>query len=118
VRRVFDSGRFVLGDEVAAFEEAFASYCGVNHCIGVGSGTDALVLALRACGIGIGDEVIVPAFGFVATAFAVRAVGAEPVLVDVREDSALLDIDRVASVTAGSWICPSSSSCAVRTTSF
>jgi len=96
VRRVLDSSRFVLDEEVSAFEEEFATYCGVEHCVGVASGTDALALALRACGVGPGDEVVVPAFGFVATAFAVLAVGAAPVLVDVEDDSALLDVDRVA----------------------
>lgn len=101
VARVLDSGRFVLGPELAVFEAEFAAYCGVRHCVGVGSGSDALALALRASDIGPGDEVIVPGFGFVATAFAVVAVGATPVLVDVDEETALLDVERAArAVTA------------------
>jgi dTDP-4-amino-4,6-dideoxygalactose transaminase len=75
VRRVLDSSRFVLDEEVRAFEEEFATYCGVEHCVGVASGTDAVVLALRACFVGPGDEGVVPAFGFVATAFAVLRSG-------------------------------------------
>jgi dTDP-3-amino-3,4,6-trideoxy-alpha-D-glucose transaminase len=95
VRRVTDSGRFVLGPELAAFEAEFASYCGVEHCVGVGSGTDALLLALRACQIGPGDEVITPSLTFYATAFAVAAAGAVPVFVDVEEATATLNLDLV-----------------------
>ena len=69
-RRVADSGWFILGAEVEAFEREFAAYCGVEHCVGVGSGTAALALALTAAGIGRGDEVIVPAHTFVASALA------------------------------------------------
>ena len=93
VHGVLDSGRFVLGPELADFEQEFAAYCGVEHCVGVGSGTDALVLALRACGIGPGDEVITPSFTFFAGPFAVAAVGAVPVFVDVEEATGTLDID-------------------------
>ncbi len=93
VHGVLDSGRFVLGRELAGFEQEFAAYCGVEHCIGVGSGTDALVLALRACGVGPGDEVITPSFTFFAGPFAVAAVGAVPVFVDVEEATGALDID-------------------------
>jgi dTDP-4-amino-4,6-dideoxygalactose transaminase len=75
--------RFILGKEVDLFEKEFASYCGATHCVGVGSGTEALHLALSALGIGPGDEVIAPANTFVATAFAISYTGAEPVLVDV-----------------------------------
>jgi dTDP-4-amino-4,6-dideoxygalactose transaminase len=91
VQAVLASGRFVLGDQVARFEEEFASYCGVEHCVGVGSGSDALVLALRACGVGPGDEVITPSFTFIAAPFAVAEVGATPVFVDVDADTGLLD---------------------------
>jgi dTDP-4-amino-4,6-dideoxygalactose transaminase len=92
---VVDSGRFVLGDELAAFEEEFASYCAVEHCVGVASGTDALVLALRACEIGPGDEVITPSFTFFAGPLAIASVGAVPVFVDVDETTATLDLDLV-----------------------
>lgn len=76
VSRVVASGWYIGGAEVAAFEAEWAAYCGVNHCVGVGNGLDALVLALRACDIGPGDGVIVPSNTFVATWLAVSAVGA------------------------------------------
>ena len=82
IDRVIDRGDFVLGREVAAFEEEFAAYCEAKHCIGVGSGLDALTIALKGLGVGSGDEVIVPANTFVATALAVQHTGAVPVLVD------------------------------------
>lgn len=91
VAEVHRNSGYILGQAVEEFERAFASYCGVHECVGVGSGSDALHLALRAFGIGAGDEVIVPALTFVATAFAVNLVGAVPVLVDVRDEDALLD---------------------------
>ena len=81
------TGQFVLGERVARFEAEFAAYTNSAHAVGVGSGTDALVLALRALGIGPGDEVIVPALSFYASAEAVLLVGAEPVLVDVDPDT-------------------------------
>ena len=81
------TGQFVLGERVARFEAEFAAYADAAHAVGVGSGTDALVLALRALGIGPGDEVIVPALSFYASAEAVLLVGAEPVLVDVDPDT-------------------------------
>lgn len=80
--RVIDSGRYVLGPEVEQFEQAFAEFCGCAHAIGVGNGLDALELALRAAGVGAGDEVIVPAHTFVATWLAVSLVGATPVAVE------------------------------------
>lgn len=95
VRTVLDSASFVLGSELAAFEEEFASYLGVEHCVGVASGTDALLLALRACEVGPGDEVITPSFTFFAGPFAIAAVGAVPVFVDVEEPTAMLDLDQV-----------------------
>jgi len=82
IARVMDSGWYVLGDEVAAFEREFAAYCGVKHGVGVGNGLDALHLILRAYGIGPGDEVIVPANTFIATWLAVSQTGATPVPVD------------------------------------
>ncbi|WP_354478536.1 DegT/DnrJ/EryC1/StrS family aminotransferase [Marisediminicola sp. UYEF4] len=86
---------FILGPEVEQFERDFADYCGVQHALGVGNGTDALELALRAAGIGRGDEVIVPANTYVATAEAVMRAGAEIVLVD-NDDNYLIDPDSVA----------------------
>jgi dTDP-3-amino-3,4,6-trideoxy-alpha-D-glucose transaminase len=75
--------RFILGPEVQAFEEEFARYLGVRHCVGVANGTDALAIALRALGVRAGDEVVVPSFTFYATAEAVAAIGAKPVFCDV-----------------------------------
>jgi dTDP-4-amino-4,6-dideoxygalactose transaminase len=83
VRRVFESGEFVLGGEVERLEQEFAEYCGVRHAIGVNSGTSALHLALLAAGVGPGDEVITVPFTFVATTAAIRYTGARPVFVDV-----------------------------------
>lgn len=82
--RVMDSGWVILGPEVQAFESEFAAYCGAQHCAGVGNGLDAMVLALRAAGVGAGDEVIVPSHTFAATWVAVASVGAtiRPVEVD------------------------------------
>lgn len=81
-QRVMDSGRFIMGPEVDAFELEFAHYCDVNHCIGVGNGLDALHLLLRAYGIGAGDEVLVPSNTFIATWLAVNQCGAVPVPVE------------------------------------
>ncbi|MBN1586129.1 MAG: DegT/DnrJ/EryC1/StrS family aminotransferase [Candidatus Omnitrophica bacterium] len=92
VTRVAEASEFVLGEEVETFEQEFAAYCGSGHCVGVSSGTDALSLALRALGIGLGDEVVVPAASFVATAEAVCHVGATPVFVDIDPGSFLIDL--------------------------
>ncbi|MBI4509581.1 MAG: DegT/DnrJ/EryC1/StrS family aminotransferase [Deltaproteobacteria bacterium] len=86
VARVIDHGNFILGPEVIEFESHFADLCGVRHAVGVNSGTDALVLALKVLGVGPGDEVITVPNSFVATVSAVKIVGATPVLVDVRDD--------------------------------
>ena len=88
---VLESGRFILGPEVEAFEREAATFLGVPHAVGVANGTDALVLSLEALGIGHGDEVICPAFTFYATAEAIARVGATPVFADV--DPATLDLD-------------------------
>lgn len=93
--RVLDSGNYVLGGEVDAFEREFSAYCGATHGVGVGSGTDALVLALKTLGIGAGDEVITVSHTALATAAAVLASGATPVLVDI-EASYTLDPVRLA----------------------
>lgn len=89
--RVSSSGRYLLGQELESFEREFASYCDSAHCVGVGSGLAALELTLRAAGIGPGDEVIVPAYTWVATWLAVTATGATPVGVDVRESTYNID---------------------------
>jgi len=94
--RVARTGAFVLGEDVQAFEGAFAAFTGVRHCVGVASGTDAVELALRAFGVGRGDEVIVPTNSFIASATAVVRAGATPVLVDVDPTYLLLDPERVA----------------------
>lgn len=86
VAEVFDRGQFILGPEVDEFEQRFAELCEVRYALGVNSGTDALILALRALGIGPGDEVITVPNSFVATAASISLVGARPVFVDVRED--------------------------------
>ncbi|TEU21891.1 MAG: DegT/DnrJ/EryC1/StrS family aminotransferase [Anaerolineales bacterium] len=83
VARVLESGWFILGKEVEAFEEEFAAYCGLSHGIGVGSGTEALHLALLACGVGPGDEVITVPHTAVATVAAIELTGAQPVFVDI-----------------------------------
>jgi dTDP-4-amino-4,6-dideoxygalactose transaminase len=87
VERVLASQQFILGREGAALEVEIAQLCGVAHGVGVGSGTDALVLALRACGVRAGDEVILPPFTFVATGSAVNALGAVPVFADIHPNT-------------------------------
>jgi len=84
--RVLDHGQFVLGPEVAEFEERFAALCGVRYAVGVDNGTNALTLSLRALGIGPGDEVITAANSFLASASSIALAGARPVLVDVLSD--------------------------------
>jgi dTDP-4-amino-4,6-dideoxygalactose transaminase len=91
VERVLASQQFILGREGSAFEQEIAELCGVPHGVGVASGTDALILALRACGVQAGDEVLIPPFTFVATGSAVSAVGAKPVFADIRPDTYNLD---------------------------
>jgi dTDP-4-amino-4,6-dideoxygalactose transaminase len=83
VERVLDSERYILGPEVSAFEREFASHCGAEHAIGVANGTDAITIALRAMGVGPGDEVVVPSFTFYASAEAIPPTGATPVFCDV-----------------------------------
>lgn len=91
VHRVLRQGRFVLGGEAKAFEDEWAAYCGVPHAVGVGNGSDALQIALRAAGIGPGDEVVVPALSSAFTAMAVSMTGATPVFADV--DALRLTLD-------------------------
>ncbi len=95
MREVCSRGDFILGRAVDEFENAFAHYLGAHYAVGVASGTDALHLILRAYGIGSGDEVIIPANTFIATAFAVTHSGAHPVLVDCDEQTALIDVQKL-----------------------
>jgi dTDP-4-amino-4,6-dideoxygalactose transaminase len=95
IRETCARADFILGQAVATFETAFAAYLGIRHCIGVASGADALHLILRGLGIGAGDEVILPANTFIATAQAVWYAGATPVLVDCDECTATIDVSAV-----------------------
>jgi dTDP-4-amino-4,6-dideoxygalactose transaminase len=95
INRVLRDGDFILGRDVRGFEEEFAAYCGVGWGVGVDSGTSALELALRACGVGAGDEVIIPANTFIATALAVSCAGATPKLVDVDSLTYNIDVGRL-----------------------
>jgi dTDP-3-amino-3,4,6-trideoxy-alpha-D-glucose transaminase len=95
VHRVLDSGHFVLGPEVEAFETEFAAYLGARHAVGVANGTEALTIALRALGVGPGDEVVVPSFTFWASAEAIPPVGATPVFCDVDPDTLCVTAETV-----------------------
>ena len=95
VSGVMSRANFILGPEVEKFEEAFAAFCGAKSALGVASGTDALRLSLEGMGVGRGDEVIVPANTFIATAFAVSEAGATPVFADVDERTYNIDVDSV-----------------------
>jgi dTDP-4-amino-4,6-dideoxygalactose transaminase len=90
-KRVIKSGLYVLGQELEAFEAEFAEYCGVRYCVGVSNGLDALRLLMEACGVGTGDEVIVPAHTYIATWLAVSQTGATPVPVEPRTDTCNID---------------------------
>jgi dTDP-3-amino-3,4,6-trideoxy-alpha-D-glucose transaminase len=96
--RVARSGRYILGPEVEAFEQEFAAYVGVRHCIGVANGTDALTIALRTLGVGRGDEVVMPSFTFYATAEAALVLGARPVFCDIDLDTFCVTPDTVRAV--------------------
>lgn len=91
IKNTIENASFIGGPANGRFEEAFAKYCGVKHCVGVANGTDALYLILRAFGIGKGDEVILPVNTFIATAEAVTMAGARPVFADVDDKTALID---------------------------
>lgn len=101
IQRVLDSTAFILGREVAQFEDAFAAYCGAPYAVGVSSGTAALHLALLACGVGPGDEVITSPHTFIATAEAISHCGARPVFVDIDPVSYNLDVQRVEAAIGG-----------------
>jgi dTDP-3-amino-3,4,6-trideoxy-alpha-D-glucose transaminase len=95
IDRVARSGRYILGPEVEAFEREFADFLGVKHCVGVANGTDALTIAMRALGIGPGDEVVMPSFTFYATAEAALVLGAKPVFCDIDLDTFCVTPDTV-----------------------
>jgi dTDP-4-amino-4,6-dideoxygalactose transaminase len=92
ISRTLQSGSFILGSEVDAFEREMSSFCGTSHAVGVASGTDALHLALLACGIGEGDEVLTTPFTFIATAESIHKCGATPVFVDIEPDTCNMDL--------------------------
>jgi dTDP-3-amino-3,4,6-trideoxy-alpha-D-glucose transaminase len=96
--RLLRTSAYTLGAEVEQFEAEFADYCEADHCVGVSSGTSALSLVLRAAGIGPGDEVIVPAHTFIASALGAVHAGATPVLCDVDEATGLVDPEAVRAV--------------------
>ncbi len=91
VEEVLEAQHFILGPQVHALEEEIATYCGIKSAVGVASGTDALILALRAVGVGAGDEVIVPSLTYIATADSVSLLGARPVFVDIQPDVFTID---------------------------
>jgi len=95
--RVYSASWYIEGKEDAAFEKSFAEFCGVNYCVGCGNGLDALMLALKALGIGEGDEVIVPSNTYIATALAVTYVGATPVFVEPKIETFNIDPERIES---------------------
>jgi dTDP-3-amino-3,4,6-trideoxy-alpha-D-glucose transaminase len=98
VARVLDSERYILGPEVQAFEQEFAAWCGAGQAIGVANGTEAITIALRAMGVGPGDEVVVPSFTFYASAEAIPATGATPVFCDVDPQTFCVNAETVAQV--------------------
>jgi UDP-2-acetamido-2-deoxy-ribo-hexuluronate aminotransferase len=95
INEILDSGQYIMGDKIKELETTLASYVGVKHCIGVSDGTTALLIALMALGIKSGDEVIVPAFTFIATATQIALLGASPVFVDVDANSFNLDHNKL-----------------------
>jgi dTDP-4-amino-4,6-dideoxygalactose transaminase len=95
IAAVVEDSRFILGPNVAAFEQEFAAYCGARHALGVANGTDALTIALRAMGVGPGDEVVVPSFTFYASAEAIPPTGAQPVFCDIDPETFCVTADTV-----------------------
>ncbi len=95
IARVLDSERYILGPEVEAFEREFAAYCGATQAVGVANGTEAITIALRALGVGPGDEVVVPSFTFYASAEAIPPTGATPVFCDIDPDTYCVTADTV-----------------------
>ena len=101
VARVLNHCQFILGPEVKAFEMELAAFCGARHVVTCASGTDALVLALRAMGVGPGDAVLCPSFTFCATAEVAALVGATPVFVDVDAETFNIDVKGIAGARRG-----------------
>jgi len=95
IEKVMTSGGFILGEDVGLFEKEFAAYCGVKYGIGVNSGTDALFLACLACGIGKGDEVITPAYTYIATSLGISMAGGKPVFIDTEERTYCIDATKI-----------------------
>ncbi len=95
IERVLDSERYILGPEVESFEREFAAYCGAEHAVGVANGTEAITIALRAMGVGPGDEVVVPSFTFYASAEAIPPTGARPVFCDIDPETYCITADTV-----------------------
>src|SRR3712207_1293268 len=92
---VLSGGRWILGPQVEAFEEEWAAYCGTTHAVGVANGTEAITIALRALGVGPGDEVVVPSFTYFASAEAIPPTGATPVFCDVDPQTFLVTPETV-----------------------
>ncbi len=95
IAEVLDSGQFILGPQLRAYEAEFAAYCGATHGVGVANGTDAITIALRAMGVGPGDEVVVPSFTFYASPEAIIPTGARPVFCDIDPDTLCVSADTV-----------------------
>src|SRR4030067_3683911 len=95
IERVLSHTQFILGPEVKQFEENLAKYCGSKFAVGCASGTDALLLSLRACGVGPGDEVITTTFSFFATAGVISRLGATPIFLDIQPDNYNLDVRQI-----------------------
>ena len=95
IKKVLDSGEYIMGPEIVELEEKLADYVGVTHCITCSSGTDALLMPLMAQGIGPGDAVITTPFTFIATAEVIKLVGATPVFVDICEDTFNINSARI-----------------------
>lgn len=98
IKKIIETGDFILGKEVETFENAFAAFLGVSHCIGIASGTDGLFLSLLALGIGKGDEVIVPAFTFAATVSPLLLLGVKPILVDITPNTPFINPQNIEKV--------------------
>ncbi|MDO8503228.1 MAG: DegT/DnrJ/EryC1/StrS family aminotransferase [bacterium] len=98
VKDTFSRGDFILGENVEKFEKEFATFCGVKYCVGVASGTDALLLSLRALGVGPGDEVITTSFTFIATILPILYLGAKPILVDINPDTYQIEAKEIEKV--------------------
>ncbi|MBC7321160.1 DegT/DnrJ/EryC1/StrS family aminotransferase [bacterium] len=102
VQEVMKKGQFILGENVSLLESEISAYCGTKYAVGVASGTDALLLSLRACGVGPGDEVITTPFTFFATAEVISNLGARPVFVDIEPDTFNIDVERIEKVVTKS----------------